>query len=81
MGLRRHYEILKDGVTYATYSDRFRLAPEGLFGGEPGQCAATRVKRGDAFIDLPAKGKFALEKGDILMIETGGGAGYGASTT
>jgi N-methylhydantoinase B len=78
MGLRRHYEILKDGVTYATYSDRFRLAPEGLFGGLPGQCATTQIKRGETTIDLPAKGKFELLKGDILMIETGGGAGYGA---
>ena len=78
LGLIRHYEILADDVTFATYSDRFRLAPQGLFGGEPGQCAATRVKRGNQIIDLPSKCSFALRKGDVLMIETGGGGGYGA---
>jgi N-methylhydantoinase B len=77
MGLCRHYEILKDGVTFATYSDRFRLAPDGLFGGAPGKCAETHLKRGDEILELPSKGSFALQKGDVLMIETGGGGGFG----
>lgn len=77
MGLCRHYEILQDGVTFATYSDRFRLAPDGLFGGESGGRAQTLLKRGDEFKELPSKGSFALQKGDILMIQTGGGGGYG----
>ncbi|MHA1108109.1 MAG: hydantoinase B/oxoprolinase family protein [Alphaproteobacteria bacterium] len=81
LGLIRHYEILADGVTFASYSDRFRLAPEGLFGGAPGQCAGVRVKRGNQLIELPSKCSFALLKGDVLMIETGGGGGYGAAGT
>ena len=78
MGLCRHYEILKDGVTFATYSDRFRLAADGLCGGAPGQSAETLLKRGDEVLKLPSKGSFALQKGDVLMIQTGGGGGYGA---
>jgi N-methylhydantoinase B len=77
MGLCRHYEILQDGVTFATYSDRFRLAPDGLFGGKPGGRAQTLLKRGEKYSELPSKGSFALQKGDILMIQTGGGGGYG----
>ncbi len=80
MGLCRHYEILKDDVTFATYSDRFRLAPDGLFGGAAGRCAETHLKRGVEILTLPSKGSFALQKGDILMIETGGGGGYGNPT-
>ena len=38
LGFQRRYHILADNVTFATYSDRFRLAPQGLFGG-------TRVAR------------------------------------
>ena len=77
MGLCRHYEILKDGVTFATYSDRFRLAPDGLFGGKPGGRAETRLMRNGEMLKLPSKGSFVLQKGDILMIQTGGGGGYG----
>jgi N-methylhydantoinase B len=68
---------LADNVTYATYSDRFRLAPEGLFGGADGVCASTRVLRGDRVIELASKVSFPLQKGDILVAQTGGGAGYG----
>lgn len=77
LGFRRCYEILDDDVTFATYSDRFRLAPEGLFGGADGVRARTYVQRGDERIPLPSKTSFALKKGDLLVTETGGGAGYG----
>ena len=80
MGLCRHYEILKDGVTFATYSDRFRLSSDGLFGGGPGKNAVTFLKRDGDLQKLPSKGKFDLKKGDILMITTGGGGGYGDAT-
>jgi N-methylhydantoinase B len=78
LGFQRRYHILGDGVTFATYSDRFRLAPQGLFGGADGVCASTQVLRGDEVIQLASKTSFALNKGDILVIRTGGGAGYGA---
>ncbi|MBT5895018.1 MAG: hydantoinase B/oxoprolinase family protein [Rhodospirillaceae bacterium] len=77
LGFQRRYQILGDNVTFATYSDRFRLAPEGLFGGADGARASTQVLRGDKVINLPSKISYPLEKGDILVIRTGGGAGYG----
>jgi len=77
LGLCRRYHILDDNVTFATYSDRFRVAPEGLFGGEEGARAATHVLRDGDVIELKSKTSFALKKGDILVAYTGGGAGYG----
>jgi N-methylhydantoinase B len=77
LGMVRRYLILEDDVTFATYSDRFRIPPEGLFGGEPGACAATHVERDGKIIELPSKTSFALRKGDVLVACTGGGAGYG----
>ena len=46
-GIQRIYQILSDDVQFATYADRFKIAPEGLFGGKPGRCAQTWVERGD----------------------------------
>lgn len=77
LGFCRRYHILDDNVTFATYSDRFRVAPEGLFGGEEGARAATHVLRDGDVIELKSKTSFALQKGDILVAYTGGGAGYG----
>ncbi len=77
LGLVRAYEILADNVTFATYSDRFRLEPEGLFGGAPGARATTRVVRDGEMIELPSKLSFELKRGDLLVTETGGGAGFG----
>ena len=77
LGFQRRYHILADDVTFATYSDRFHLAPEGLFGGADGVCASTQVLRGEQVIKLPSKTSFPLQKGDILVARTGGGAGYG----
>jgi len=77
LGFTRVYEILKDDVTFATYGDRFRFAPEGLFGGLPGARAESRIERGGETIRLGSKQSFDLRKGDLLVLHTGGGAGYG----
>lgn len=78
LGLRRVYEVLEDNVVFATYSDRFRIAPEGLFGGESGALASTRVIRDGEVIELGSKLSFDLKRGDRLVMTTGGGAGYGS---
>jgi len=77
LGYTRVYEILKPGSTLTMYSDRFHLAPEGLFGGNQGQCARCTVERAGTKIDIAPKGITPLEVGDIITIMTGGGAGYG----
>lgn len=77
LGFFRRYRILEDGVGLAIYSDRFRLAPEGLFGGAPGSTGRCWVLRGDEEIDVGAKDEFVLQREDILTVAVGGGAGYG----
>ena len=76
-GFSRRYEVLKDDVTFAIYSDRFRLPSAGLLGGKPGSLGHCRVFRDNEVIELPPKTAFAMRKGDQLEIYLGGGAGYG----
>ncbi len=77
-GFIRRCEILKDDVQLAIYSDRFRLAPEGLQGGEPGQRGYCRVHRANGTVDdLRSKAAVDLAKGDIVEMFVGGGGGFG----
>ena len=77
MGFQRIYRVLEEDVTFATYGDRFRIAPEGVFGGAPGAKAETFVERGGQKIPLASKQQFGLMSGDRLVVRTGGGGGYG----
>ncbi len=77
LGLWRSFEILKDGTNFACYSDRARIAPWGLFGGEEGGRTRIELMRGDEVIRLNTKTKMELMRGDVLTIYTAGGGGYG----
>jgi N-methylhydantoinase B len=77
LGFERSYRILTDDVQFATYSDRFVLPPAGLFGGGPGACAETHIERDGEIILLPSKTGKTLQSGDLLVVRTGGGGGYG----
>lgn len=77
MGVRRVYRILDDGVAFNCYSDRFRIAPWGLFGGDEGAPSRFLVERGGETVALPSKTNYLLQRGDRLIIETAGGGGYG----
>ena len=76
LGFRRRYKILADDVSFASYSDRFTIAPDGLFGGAPGARASTSILRGNEEIELPSKVSYQLRQGDEVIASTGGG-GYG----
>ena len=75
--MRRRYLILKDGVQYAQYGDRFRFRPEGLVGGEAGAAARCILERDGKITLLSSKTMMELRAGDILTVETGGGGGCG----
>jgi N-methylhydantoinase B len=77
LGFVRKYLVMKDDVDFATYADRFRIAPEGLFGGTPGATGRSYVERDGRTIELASKQSFKLRRGDLLVMLTGGGAGYG----
>jgi N-methylhydantoinase B len=81
LGARRVYRILDDDVSFNCYSDRFRLAPWGLFGGLVGQKTRFLVEREGKEIALESKVNFPLLKGDRLVIEIAGGGGFGDPKT
>jgi len=60
-------------VNLGIQSGRFRLAPEGLFGGKPGGRAHFLVngERGNPY------GLTQLRPGDVVTMDAAGGAGYG----
>ena len=77
LGFEKSYRILEDGITFATYGDRFRIAPEGVFGGGPGRHAENLINRDGETIRVGSKAGIELKKGDLLIMRTGGGGGYG----
>ncbi len=59
---------------------RREVAPFGLAGGQPGQPGRQWIERTDGHIDpLPGICRFDLDPGDLLVIETPGGGGYGTA--
>ena len=76
-GVRREIEFLEP-MTAAILSNHRRIAPFGLAGGEPGACGQNFIRRADGSIDkLGAMALTAVKPGDIFVIETPGGGGYG----
>jgi len=81
LGFFRTFEILKDGVNFAMYADRFRIPPYGLFGGSDGRTGAGYILREGTKIPLKSKDARILKKGDLVTIMTAGGGGYGEPKT
>jgi N-methylhydantoinase B len=79
LGLRRTIEILGSGATFLGTTERARLAPWGLCGGEPGGRARLVLNPGaPGERELPAKvWGHPLKAGDRVAIETPGAGGYG----
>jgi N-methylhydantoinase B len=77
LGARRVYRVLEDDVSFNCYSDRHRIEPWGLFGGEDGTRTRFVVERDGEEIVLGSKVNFPLQEGDRLVIETAGAGGYG----
>ena len=77
LGQRRAYEVLTDGVTFAMYVDRMRIAPPGLNGGGEGKRARVHVLRDGQTIELESKVSAELRRGDIVVMDSGGGGGFG----
>ncbi|GAB2945736.1 hydantoinase B/oxoprolinase family protein [Streptomyces pseudoechinosporeus] len=66
-------------MTVSTLSQHRRVAPYGMAGGEPGALGANRVERADGTVtELGGSDAADVGPGDVLVIETPGGGGYGA---
>ncbi|MGW1499009.1 hydantoinase B/oxoprolinase family protein [Streptomyces mirabilis] len=65
-------------MTVSTLSQHRRVPPYGMAGGEPGALGANRVERADGTVtELGASDTADVGPGDVLVIETPGGGGYG----
>ncbi|WP_426954922.1 hydantoinase B/oxoprolinase family protein [Muricoccus radiodurans] len=76
-GIRKVYEVLKDDVTFCSNGDRCGSAPWGVAGGGPGRLSAFRILRGEETIELTALNTRPTLKGDVIVVETCGGGGWG----
>ncbi|EKU76204.1 MULTISPECIES: hydantoinase B/oxoprolinase family protein [Sphingobium] len=75
-GLRR-IRFLED-MTAGILANRRSVPPFGLDGGAPGGLGRNWVERGDGRIDrLGATGSAQMAPGDVFVIETPGGGGFG----
>jgi len=76
-GIVREYLFLTDAQV-SVLSERRKLSPYGLFGGEPGKRGRNLlIKRDGSEEELPSKFVRTFKKGERLRIETPGGGGYG----
>ncbi len=77
-GIERDLQVLVD-ATVSLITERRVSRPWGLAGGEPGAKGRNWVERNDGRIEPLAHADRAdLQAGDVFVIETPGGGGYGA---
>ncbi|AKB37099.1 hypothetical protein MSSAC_2509 [Methanosarcina siciliae C2J] len=76
-GAVRKLRFLKD-MHAAILSSHRKLPPFGLNGGRPGECGKnTLICRDGSIIRVGGQAELELEHGDVFVIETPGGGGYG----
>lgn len=76
-GVRRKIRFLEP-MTAALLSSHRRVPPFGMAGGEPGQVGQQWIERHDGRREpLNGRDKAELKAGDVFVIETPGGGGFG----
>ncbi len=76
LGIVRAYKVLED-CEVSLAGNRVRRGPWGVYGGESGKPARYYVIREGKEIELGPFARIKLRKGDILVVETPGGGGFG----
>ncbi|OIR09995.1 acetophenone carboxylase gamma subunit [mine drainage metagenome] len=72
--------IFREAMTAGLLSNRRRIAPHGLAGGAPARRGENRVERADGRVEvLPGTARLEMAPGDVLVIETPGGGGFGTA--
>jgi N-methylhydantoinase B len=75
-GLTRAYRVLAES-TLTTMLERRIVPPWGAFGGADGLPFRITLERDGTRRDVKGKETLALRPGDVVLIETSGGGGYG----
>ncbi len=76
-GIRKDERMLGEDLRMSNLTDRVKFAPFGLFGGKPGAKTSVILNPGPDEQVLHSKGKYELNKGDLLSIRLAGCGGYG----
>ena len=76
-GLVRSYRVLRPGLTLTTMFERRIVPPYGLAGGAAGAPMRVTLHSGGTTRELRGKENLALRQGDMVVVETPGGGGYG----
>jgi len=78
-GVYRAYRLLQGSAMVSYRGERHRRGAPGALGGGDGAPAAAFIRRKDGGIEtLASKARFVWNAGDLLVIETAGGGGWGA---
>ena len=77
-GVERSWMLLAPSATLSILAERNRIRPWGLFGGRPGAPGEYLIRKPDGrVLRLRSKCTVKMTQGDILIIRTPGGGGYG----
>jgi len=76
LGIIRKYKALAP-IRVSLMGERHKYAPWGLEGGLPGALGEYVVVKDNNYIKISSKTTIELQPGDILIIKTPGGGGYG----
>ena len=81
LGFRRVYRILGDETVLTTMLERRVVPPWGVFGGANGLPFRVTLNPGPTQRTIGGKETVALRRGDLVLVETCGGGGYGPPRT
>ncbi|MCK4844421.1 MAG: hydantoinase B/oxoprolinase family protein, partial [Candidatus Heimdallarchaeota archaeon] len=79
-GIRRSIQLLTEEATLSIQSERRKYTPFGLYGGNNGAKGRNSIITRSEKTLLPSKITRKLRNGDIVIIETPGGGGYGVKS-
>jgi N-methylhydantoinase B len=80
LGMRRAIRLTDGDAKYSLLSDGAVVPPFGVQGGVSAAPVASFIQRGgrDLHFDTPGKvGGFAMQAGDVVVLQSAGGGGYG----
>jgi N-methylhydantoinase B len=77
LGLRRAYRVLAPQATVTTMLDRRVIPPWGVAGGADGLPFRITLNPGPGERQVRGKETVTVRQGDVLLVETSGGGGYG----
>ncbi|MGV9288301.1 hydantoinase B/oxoprolinase family protein [Streptomyces sp. NPDC003719] len=67
----------REAMTIGVLSGHRRIPPYGMAGGEPGDLGRHHVERQGAVLPMTGCGSMAVRQGDVFVLLTPGGGGYG----